>query len=122
MLSKELLSEVLGYEVYDISNYHEQRMADYKEDFISFKRYLNGCRRNPINIHELAHFCKEWAYKNGFILRSEYYPSDSFLFSGGCLLIDISTEESAWFNGTIEPEAVFKACEWILNNKQSVND
>jgi len=132
IISKELLSAVLNikgnfrYGFDDISIPELDKVEFNSQTnmvFMSLKpSMLYGTvapviRTNSINVYELAHKCKEWAYKNGFILRSEYYPPDSFLFSGGCLLINISAEESEWFNGTIEPEAIFEACQWILNNK-----
>ena len=109
-ISKELLSEVLNIE-------REIEHIDFIEKWNTFIYYVDGGAERTINIYELQHKCKIWAYKNGFILRSEYYPPDSFLFSGGCLLVNISTEESMWFNGTLEPKANFTACQWVLDNK-----
>lgn len=108
MISKELLSEVLGYKI----------SKAYIEDTQSVKYlnvFLDGDDTgiyDSINIHELAHKCKEWAYKQGFLLNS-----DSLGYClHGCYEEDIIKVDQEWKSDT-EPEAIFKACEWILENK-----
>lgn len=119
MISKELITQAL--EMYPQYSKDDECTGNIQyrtgTNIIHFE--VNSNSMQSTNIYELQHKCKIWAYKNGFILRSEYYPPDSFLFSGGCLLVNISTEESMWFNGTLEPKAIFKACQWVLDNKES---
>ena len=86
------------------------------EIFILSKTRLHD---DVYNIYELANLCKIWAYKKGV---------NSFL-SG----IDTANKEPTFFvyladfkdsggydkqfKADNEPEAVFKACEWIFNKK-----
>ena len=99
MISKELLSEVLGGNVkyFNIDG----NLLYYDIDF-----------GTHINIYELAHKCKEWTLKKGFSIHSfitevsgesEIYK---YVKNYGWRLIQIE-------NDSTEPEAIFKACEWI---------
>ena len=93
MISKELLSEVLGVQIFKcfvnngICSYHDEYF--YKD----------------INIYELAHRCKEWAYKKGFeIIVLAYaisiYKNSYEVYHTNTTLFDL--------------DMFFKACEWIL--------
>jgi hypothetical protein len=96
MITKELLSEVLGFSIY-----HFWLDGDYivwREDGMS-----------EINIYELVHKCKEWANKNSYWATSGY---DEKYY---CLLKDMP--DNQWFYGDTEAEAIFKACQWILDKK-----
>lgn len=111
MISKELLSEVLDCNIYEILPESEiigsPKVIQYrtKNSFIPF---------DYINIYELANKCKEWAHTYKLSVRS-------FNGYGGwfCTISswDDSTFKSKEFNATTEPEAIFKACQWILENK-----
>ncbi len=69
-----------------------------------------------VNIYEVAHKCKEWAsYKNiGLASYVEQYPD------GACNLVWKQESIKKLFKAETEPEAIFKACEWIL--KQGEED
>lgn len=75
---------------------------------------------NKINIYELAHKCKEWAIRKGFVLSS--YPN-IMTCEYACDLSVVTSEsgqcryELTMFKDA-EPEAIFKACQWILENKE----
>ena len=75
-----------------------------------------------LNIHELAHKCKEWARikYNFYIIPTIQYQKDGFITM-------IVTDNEDFINNVnerrkvgaqTEPEAIFKACEWILRNNQ----
>ena len=69
-----------------------------------------------INIYELAHKCKEWAFKQGYELFSRILSNDNQPF-GNCVVyrVEADLEESLHIvNDNTEQEAIFKACEWIL--------
>jgi len=91
MISKELLSEILGEEVKEV--YGEQ---SYMLCYLSSDIYA-------INIYELAHKCKMWAKKQGYWLYSSIDVCDIWEEN-----INIKNVQE-----TNEPEAIFKACEWI---------
>ena len=72
---------------------------------------------DELNIYELAHKCKEWAYKtHNKIISSEVSVEDWVSvvahFYGN---LQVHIEES--FRGETEPEAIFKACQWILDKE-----
>ena len=106
MISKELLSNVLDEDINGVFYYGDNLL--YFEHF-----HKNHYVESHTNIHELAHKCKEWAFSRGYEILS-YTSKD-----GGCYVekdtrgtIDTVHEELD-LNQT-EAEAIFKACEWIL--------
>lgn len=121
MISKELLSEVLN----------NKKILLSKNDLLIENNVLlfdNKCNYLVnINIYELAHKCKEWAFKQGYALT----PMNDFGFGNK----DTDNFKSYWTscyinlrpsNGThlycvemtSEPEAIFKACEWVLKESK----
>jgi len=117
-ISKELLSEVLGYEVLSF------REAG---DFIMYETSFS---KAGINIYELAHKCKEWAFLEGFTVESKldfFFPE----YNNGCIArCYVSNKEEGVIlreQSNTEPEVIFKAtsyildckaCQWILDNKE----
>ena len=105
MISKELLSEVLCINVTEIYIHKKQ---GYKFKTKSEKNGWASTSDAPIpNIYELAHKCKEWALTEGFIIYSScksasIYKDLEYLYGAS--------------NEPTEPEAIFKACQWILDN------
>lgn len=114
MITKELLCGVLDLNVTDdgyfvISNDNKyvsifQDKADFEPDV-------------KINIHELAHKCKEWALKKYDISMYSYCHTDNdgaeLIPRRKCTIINSTKKVKA----DTEAEAVFKACQWILDNK-----
>lgn len=111
MISKELLCKVLELKKID---------EIYQEDNL-----LYFCESNKgINIYELAHKCKEWAVSKRYSLYSGY---DKLINKYGVyvnllLLGDDESTIGGWdteiyFIANTEPEAIFKACQYIMENK-----
>ena len=111
MISKELLREVMGI--------HIAHCSECKADSDLFYTDTDG--GHYINIYELAHKCKEWAKLKELTLFSgvvensdnEFdlewsYDCQIFSHKEGIELFYIKCES--------EPEAIFKACEYILNS------
>ena len=105
--SKELLSEVLGCVVTYV----------YKElDPYNMLHYVTSNVECKLNIYELAHKCNEWA------MLEENYTTliNSAVTEGGMGISSIRGD-----NGEIlfcevmdtEPESIFQACEWILEQR-----
>lgn len=70
-----------------------------------------------INIHELAHKCKEWAWEKGHSLcTTPLMANDSIIYCWDEL--ERSKDETISIKAHSVPEAIFKACEWILANKE----
>ena len=104
-ISKELLSEVLGYKV--------DYIAGVGETYVGFHTEMGGTN---INIYELAHKCKEWANKQGYKkVYSGIYESTDQGSMYICILDSNDTNCKDFWADT-EVEAIFKACEWILAN------
>ena len=105
-ISKELLSEVLSIKVFtEISenDYGKNNILVYWE----FDGYHNHCRN--INIYELAFKCKEWAYSK---------CNEIISYTEGCEIFQTQMGEKIKdFYAETEIEAIFKACQWILDNK-----
>ena len=112
VISKELLREVLGYKV----EYVEE--CEHRDNIIGIWNNINSTPIKELNIYELAHKCKEWAYKKGYILMSTIRTNSSlaiceFSKSGKH---DYEDELYNNFRTHTEHEAVFLACKWILEN------
>ena len=107
--SKELLSKVLGVYVTEFYLDCESLVYTYDRIFNENEQY-----KDDINIYELAHKCKEWASYKGHTLSSTYHPHNNCICN-----IDIVTKNFKQFEANTEPEAIFRACEWILENKDN---
>ena len=129
-ISKELLIEVLGSE-------YKQRLVDWFQiEDDNFLRTYYDCgsyddKGRPtglgleINIYEFAFKCKEWAYTNKYRLSSgqhrlntkqEHYINNQ-IASYFCSVYYITNDDSdIQIDANTEPEAIFKACQWILEN------
>ena len=118
IISKELLNEVLDERVTNISEIDEHNNLHYT--FSTFNGQYADNDYDSINIYELANKCKEWAFDKKYdfevirIKREKDY---------GKVFIRIHTIHTNKVNGkefypfNEEPEAIFKACQWILDNK-----
>lgn len=114
-ISKELLSEVLNLNITYIEHYNNS---------IIYKVSVYD-REKEFNIYELAHECKQWVVSKGYSLYSGY---DKLINKYGVyvnllLLGDDELTIGGWdteiyFIANTEPEAIFKACQWILDNKE----
>ena len=120
IISKELLSEVLGENVME---FYPHVSAQHLGYYYKAEDYDDFLSESEINIHELAHRVKEWAWRNHrlMIFQSAYFPEYRFLVK------DLNVGLSEAFNTTCiadmfsaptEPEAIFKAGQWILENRR----
>ena len=105
-ISKELLSEVLNLNITYIERCNNS---------IIYKISVYD-REEEINIYELAHKCKEWAYTQGYILFSKIRLNSSL---ASCYFDTMGKHdyEDGYhndFRAESEPEAIFKACDYIL--------
>ena len=71
--------------------------------------------------HCLSNKCKEWSYTQGYILFSKIRLNSSL---ASCYFDTMGKHdyEDGYhndFRAESEPEAIFKACQWILDNKDS---
>ena len=110
--SKELLSEVLNIHIglIELKPILENNKTDVAYLLKGSQNTAQEVHRNHkrINIYELAHKCKEWAHKLGFMVQSYQYNTKARVdLLKSCDIDEIFIEET-------EPEAIFKACEWIM--------
>ena len=111
MISNELLSVVLGLHcgIKSIKN----------SEVIYWFDCIGEIREYSINIYELAHKCKEWAVNLSPIKHAlSSYPRcgdiRNYKKTNGSYYICQHLVSGAQFEAETEPEAIFKACEWIL--------
>ena len=121
MISKELLSEVLNASIY----YMEMQS---KNIIVHYDKGMPLMYDDSINIYELAHKCKEWALIRGYSLLSgrpivrDEEGTQVFNYWYNCYIweIDENSIDSPTQNTKIEtnsetePEAIIKACEYVL--------
>lgn len=132
MISKELFSEVMNIKIEDIVdlkifgkelNYYEKclllnfccdgRLSKHKDSIYK-----------SVNIYELAHKCKEWAFRQGYELRN---GRNIDVKEELCYFCEYKQErqldyyDGDYFLADNESESIFKACQWILDNKKEGN-
>ena len=106
MISKELLSEVLQQNV--ISVYEQKNQHRYTTSSTNGP-WTSGSDVPLPNIYELAHRCKEWAHSRNFMIQSYLYNTKARVdLLKSCDIDEIFIEET-------EPEAIFKATSYILD-------
>ena len=119
MISKELLSEILNNKKKYDSNLYIEPIVRIKYEGSGIKyNFSDGVinksslmHDGEINIHELAHKCKDWAFvKHDYIISSYNKGSES--------VATFYNKDFGVFCSETEPEAIFKACQWILDNKE----
>lgn len=121
MISKELLSKVLGIkfrrgEYATHIKYTSSNSIEWQELYIENNNW--DTKSSHINIYELAHKCKKWAFNQGYEVVSRILSNDH-QERGHCYLVrceDSSEHVIAVFNTQIEYTAIFEACQWILEN------
>ncbi len=132
IITKELLSKVLKIEIISCQM-KQKNIIGYEYNKVSKNQWSSKtfCNRS-INIYELANKCKEWAFEFRFDNKptnNRYYRQRSgyedkfnvekqkreklgyMTLTFGCL------GHTKTFYADTEPEAIFKACQWILENK-----
>jgi len=103
IISKELLSDVL----------EEKVVRVHIMENMTYIYFLDSNQEYFMNIHELANKCKEWASIKGFRLTSFQDLED------GCCEVSESISYPPCLFSQIcktEAEAIFEACQWILDN------
>ena len=122
MISKELLSVVINKKIVadDINNIElKENTITFIEDYWDEDEGSGFYRSHTINIYELAHKCKELAYSQGYIISSGLTPVLGVNKDGWAEVFSSSTPLEGklnTFKQLSEPEAVFKAAQWILDN------
>lgn len=121
MISKKLLSAIL-----DVNCTLIEELLD-SDNTLRFETN-NVNFPHEINIYELAHKCKEWAFELNYSISSckRIDGSNHKFFEAWVQRFTYQTEETehdysehlSYCVGDIEPEAVFNVCDYILRNKE----
>jgi hypothetical protein len=125
VISKELLSDVLGVKIIDCGTSSTGHFY-VPENHIGYE--TSPFNRNVINIYELAHKCKEWAisFQELPFEVTQVYPihyrknENREAYVSFCIHWFYEKGKDGCMKSFIadtEPEAIFKACQWILENK-----
>ena len=102
-ISKELLSEVLNYEVDAFLGINKNEI-----DYTCCRDENEGYIDISINLYEFAFKCKEWA-------RDKYdITISSALYKNYAKSWNIDKDKS--YTAETEVEVVIKACNWVLEN------
>ena len=118
MISKELLSKVLDNEVPYQVKVHKIIIKNNSLNYFYNSKDSGGGlfeANEYINIYELAHKCKEWALSKGYIINSGATTSNDWSSTIYKVIKEnpyIKELSHTWEQS--EPEAIFKACQWIL--------
>lgn len=120
MISKELLSVVLDIPLQHIRyNGTTNHYKIFKENLFKWNSGDYGRWSNlEINIYELAHKCKVWALSKGYIINSGATTSNDWSSTIYKVIKEnpyIKELSHTWEQS--EPEAIFKACQWILDKE-----
>lgn len=120
MISEELLSEVLAYGV--MLKPHKEENNEIWFEYEEKTEYSTVWSNENINVYELAHKCKKWAYDLNYILSSNIHKDFKFTelhnTKAHCIVDGINMlTYREFFEAETEPEAIFKACQWVLENK-----
>ena len=110
-VSKELMSEVLNYEVDTFLGLNKNEI-----DYTCCRDENEGYIDISINLYEFAFKCKEWAFKNNYKIQSQINESNK-----GHSHIT-KNDDDCWAKGffeNTEVEVIIKSCEFILTKKES---
>ena len=102
-ISKELVSEVFKLNICEAYIENNKLYFDMGLPLIQ-----------SINLYEFSNMCKEWAFDKGYpfnvLYRHDYWDRCELKYD-----VDLYNHRKS-FCSDIEDEAIFLACEYILNN------
>ena len=111
MISKDLLSDILGIQVLGCKPVRQTSIIRYTFDCIG------EIRDSAINIYELAQLCKEWLENNThwdlMIIGYEVYLMEDIWGEGGAVTHKRFTKQKEWCLN------LFEACQYILEIKEN---
>jgi len=121
MISKELLGKVLNVKV--LGNLKCPEFVLYFDVDLG----TPTTRTMGVNIYELAHKCKEWAFDNHVELstwkttktKDTSYGKAKWETHDFGNTYYVASTGVRYTHGNTEPESIFKICQWILDNKDT---
>lgn len=122
-ISKELILKLIPLELNEEHDkYYETKIGNtlnigYSYNVL-FKGNKVGSGAKHFNIYELAHKCKEWAVDNHFHIYSKIMKDKAVAKIRKSINGKHRKNTLCLFVANTEPEAVFKVCQWILDNQK----
>lgn len=120
MISKELYKEVQK-DYIDFKNITQDEyiiIFNKEQETVEYVNKHTWYEADSISIYKLAQKCKEWAYKQGYVILSGHSAYGIGAFFCSCKgWLSENYDKRIEINHNTEPEAIFKACQWILENK-----
>ena len=113
-ISTELLDIVLKDTNFNGVSFTNTKDYKVEDSFISINllpSFNNDVYEHYISIDALASLCKKWINRQDYSVMSGYKQSNDTI--GTCVLK--KKKHSRKFISWSEPEAIFKAAEWVLN-------
>jgi len=111
MISRELLLELKLFDSIENREWNFEINGNTLKVIYNITNCFSG-NWFTINIYELAHKCKEWAYNKGYEIVSLAHM----------IRIYKNGYEVYYTNSTLfDLDMFFKACQWILDNKKEGN-
>ena len=113
-ISKELFDNVFEGCVF---NYVKDDVIHYSQPCVIME---GSWVESETSINDFFFDCKEWAFSKGYIISSGLTPVLGINKDGWAEVFSSSTPLDGklhTFKQLSEPEAVFKACEWILKEE-----
>lgn len=109
-MTRELFIEIFETDIRAVNNIENYDVIIEDEEVYLLNRNTLFIL-DEICIYKAQHKCKEWAYKNGYSLSSEYLNVYS-----ECVIDKHNDGIGEAFESDTEPEAVFKATQWVYDN------
>ena len=109
MISKELLSEIVGFEVVEILQCRDNTIVAYDGTTSSKTEDWNEC----FNIYELQYLIKKWAWENHYIIDSDFNVPECT----ATIYWVSKINKPIIFKGKTEFDAVIKASEYIQEKR-----
>ncbi len=114
MISKKLFEEIINKEIEDMLYSEFNNSIEYKIKTKPKSSNIYMVMTTYMNIYELANKAKKWAVKNGYqissTVRINAYPNAVIYEENNLNIIK-------QFKSDTEYEAIFDACEWIIESK-----
>lgn len=118
--STELLTLILDKKLTDVSIKTKNIVGMQSFEVLSYRPLYDNASFREINLYELAHKCKKWALSKEWHINSKLNENGASSYV--CWNQDICNFTGEYFVANTEPEVIFKACQWILNDQVNNED
>lgn len=125
MINKRLLSEILKTKMpnCEVINIREEFDGEFNPCImIEYTHQPSDIEDESLlllNIHELSHLCKEWAWREGYSIESRYIGEKSTY-----TIIDRYKNKDfvLYIDQAKSIEVFSQACQWVLENKEKLEE